>query len=250
MKALIIDDEKKARQVLHVLIEENCPKITQVFEATDLLSGVELIKKETPNIVFLDIEMPEHSGLEILNFIEKEVYDFEIIFTTAYSEYAIKAFQLSAIDYLLKPVRPSQVMEAVDKAINFLGNSQINKRLTELKSSIQDSNFKKIGLPNANGIKFVNFTDIILLEADGMYTNVSTINDGTILVSKPLKFFVDILQGIQIFYRPHRSHFINLSYIKEYIKKDGGYIIMENDKTVSISNDKKEEFLTIVQNIG
>ena len=249
MKALIIDDEKKARQVLHILVEENCPKITEILEAEDLLSGVDLIKKEQPSIVFLDIEMPEHSGLEILNFIEKEIHNFEIIFTTAYSEYAIQAFQLSAIDYLLKPVRPSQVKEAVDKAIAFLGNSQINQRLTELKLSLENVNFKKIGLPNANGIKFVDFNTIIMLEADGMYTNVSTIKDGTILVSKPLKFFVDTLQKIKSFYRPHRSYLINLTYIKEYIKKDGGYILMENDKTVSISKDKKEEFLTIVQNI-
>ena len=215
MKALIIDDEKKARHVLRILIEENCPKITRLFEAGDLLSGVELIKQEQPSIVFLDIEMPEHSGLEILNFIEKEVHNFEIIFTTAYSEYAIQAFQLSAIDYLLKPVRPSQVKEAVDKAVAFLGNSQINQRLSELNSSLQDSNFRKIGLPNAEGIKFVNFNDIIMLEADGMYTNVSTINDETILVSKPLKFFVEILQKVKTFYRPHRSHLINLIYIKE-----------------------------------
>ncbi len=249
MKALIIDDEKKARQVLTILVEENCPKITEMFQAEDLLSGVEIIKREEPSIVFLDIEMPEHSGLEILNFIEKEVYNFEIIFTTAYSEYAIQAFQLSAIDYLLKPVRPSQVKEAVEKAVSFLGNTQINKRLMELKSSLEESNFKKIGLPNANGIKFVDFNDIIMLEADGMYTKVSTRNESVILVSKPLKFFVDILHKTKIFYRPHRSHLINLSFIKEYIKKDGGYIIMENEKTVSISNDKKDEFLTIVQNI-
>jgi two-component system LytT family response regulator len=249
MKALIIDDEKKARHVLHTLVEENCSKITEIIEAEDLLSGVALIKSEQPNIVFLDIEMPEHSGLEILNFIEKEAYNFEIIFTTAYSEYAIQAFQLSAIDYLLKPVRPSQVKEAVCKAVAFLGSTQINKRLSELKESLQLTNFKKIGLPNADGIKFVNFNEIITLEADGMYTNVSTINDGNILVSKPLKFFVETLQKINLFYKPHRSHLINLSFIKEYIKKDGGYILMENDKTVSISNDKKDEFLTIVQNI-
>ncbi|WP_299099153.1 LytTR family DNA-binding domain-containing protein [uncultured Winogradskyella sp.] len=249
MKALIIDDEKKARQVLQILVEENCPKITSILQADNLLTGVELIKQQAPNIVFLDIEMPEHSGLEILNFIEKEVHNFEIIFTTAYSEYAIQAFQLSAIDYLLKPVRPSQVKEAVDKAVKFLGNTQINKRLNELKVSLQNSNFKKIGLPNADGIKFVDFNDIIMLEADGMYTNVSTTNDGTILVSKPLKFFVETLNKIKTFYRPHRSHLINLSYIKAYVKKDGGYIVMENDQAVSISNDKKEEFLTIVQNI-
>lgn len=249
MKALLIDDEKKARQVLRILIEENCPKITEIYEAENLLTGVNLIKEQEPNIVFLDIEMPEHSGLEILNFIEKEVYNFEIIFTTAYSEYAIQAFQLSAIDYLLKPVRPNQVKEAVNKAVSFLGNSQINNRLQELKESLQNSNFKKIGLPYADGIKFVNFSDIISLEADGMYTNVSTKNSEDVLVSKPLKFFVDALKKINTFYRPHRSYLINLSYIKEYIRKDGGYIIMENDKTISISREKKDEFLAIVQNI-
>lgn len=250
MKALIIDDEKKARQVLRILIEENCPKVTQVFEAEDLLSGVELIKIEAPSIVFLDIEMPEHSGLEILNFIEKEVYNFEIIFTTAYSEYAIQAFQLSAIDYLLKPVRPSQVKDAVDKAIAFLGNTQINKRLNELKTSLQDSNFKKIGLPVADGIKFVNFEDIILLKADGMYTTVVLQNKVEIVISKPLKHFAELLDKIPAFYRPHRSYLINLKYIKEYSKKDGGYLVMDNNESVSISKDKKEEFLTIVQNIG
>jgi len=249
MKAIIIDDERKARNVLRILIEENCPKITQIFEAENLLDGVALIEKEEPSIVFLDIEMPEHSGLEILNFIDKDVVPFEIIFTTAYSEYAIQAFQLSAIDYILKPVRPTQVKEAVEKAIQFIGKSKINERLAELKNCLEKSDFKKIGLPNADGIKFVNFDDIIVLEADGMYTKVSLTNSKTILVSKPLKFFVETLQKINLFYRPHRSFLINLKYIQEYIKKDGGYIVMDNQQTVSISKDKKEDFLNIMQNI-
>ncbi len=249
MKAIIIDDERKARNVLNILIEENCPKITHVFQVDNLLDGVVIIKKEEPNIVFLDIEMPEHSGLEILDFIDKEVANFEIIFTTAYSEYAIQAFQLSAIDYILKPVRPTQVKEAVEKAIRFIGKSKINERLAELKNCLNSSNFSKIGLPYADGIKFVNFDDIIILEADGMYTKVELTNSKTILVSKPLKFFVETLHKINIFYRPHRSFLINLKYIQEYIKKDGGYIVMDNQQTVSISKDKKDEFLNIMQNI-
>ena len=249
MNVLIIDDEPKARKLLEVLITENCPKIKQISLAEDLLSGVEIIKKETPQIVFLDIEMPVHSGLEIMDFIPENIRNFEIIFTTAYSEYAIQAFELSAIDYLLKPIRPEKLKDAVEKAINNIGKSDINIKLEELKKSLAASNFKKIGLPNADGIKFVDFNNIIMLEADAMYTKVSTVNDDTILVSKPLKFFVEILQKMKTFYRPHRSYLINLSYIKEYIKKEGGYIVMENDKTVSISKDKKEEFLTIVQSI-
>ncbi|WP_298512419.1 LytTR family DNA-binding domain-containing protein [uncultured Kordia sp.] len=250
MKVIIIDDERKARNLLQVLISENCPKITEIFEAEDLPSGVELIKKEQPQIVFLDIEMPEHSGLEIMQFLDKDKLNFEIIFTTAYSEYAIKAFQLSAIDYLLKPVRATQIQEAVEKAIKLIGKSQINIKLEELKKSLASSNFNKIGLPFSDGFKFVDFNEIVLLEADGMYTKITTVNDSEILVSKPLKHFVSLLDKIKTFYKPHRSYLINLKFIKEYIKKDGGYIVMDNNETVSISKDKKEEFLAIVQNIG
>lgn len=249
MKAIIIDDEKKARSLLRILVEENCPKITEIFEAPDLLSGVEIIKKEEPSIVFLDIEMPEHSGLEILNFIENDVYNFEIIFTTAYSEYAIQAFQLSAIDYLLKPVRPNQVKIAVEKAIDFLGKTSIDSKLEELKNSFKNNSFDKIGLPVSDGIRFVDFKSIILFEADGMYSKIS-LNDGEqLLISKPLKHFVSILEDIPTFYKPHRSYLINIMYIKQYVKSDGGYIVMDNDKTVSISKEKRDEFLQIVSNI-
>lgn len=250
MKIVIIDDEPKARKLLDVLITENCPKVTSIFSAEDLLSGVEIIKKEQPQIVFLDIEMPEHSGLEIFDFIDETHHNFEIIFTTAYSEYAIKAFELSAVDYLLKPLRIDKLKDAVEKAMKNIGKSHINTKLDELQKSLKSANFKKIGLPVADGIKFVNFEDIILLKADGMYTRVSIQNASEILISKPLKHFVELLDNISTFYRPHRSYLINLKYIQEYNKKDGGYIIMDNNESVSISKDKKVEFLTIVQNIG
>ena len=241
MKAIIIDDERKARNVLKILIEENCPKITEVFEAEDLLSGVEMIKKEQPRLVFLDIEMPEHSGLEILNFIDKKDFNFEIIFTTAYSEYAIQAFQLSAIDYFLKPVRPKIVKEAVDKALTFIGSSQISTKLEELKESLAATNFSKIGLPFSDGIKFVDFKDIIMLEADGMYTKIAT-TASEILVSKPLKHFVELLQNQKQFYKPHRSYLINLSFIKEYIKKDGGILLWITIKQCQFQKTKKKSF--------
>ena len=250
MKVVIIDDEPKARKLLEILVKENCPKITEILTAEDLLSGVEIIKKERPQIVFLDIEMPEHSGLEIFDFIESKTYNFEIIFTTAYSEYAIKAFELSAVDYLLKPLRADKLVDAIEKAIQNIGQSHINIKLDELQKSLKSSDFKKIGLPVADGIKFVNFEDIILLKADGMYTKVSIQNGSELLISKPLKHFETLLDAIPTFYRPHRSYLINLKFIQEYVKSDGGYIIMDNDESVSISKDKKDEFLTIVQNIG
>ncbi|WP_299889088.1 LytTR family DNA-binding domain-containing protein [uncultured Lacinutrix sp.] len=250
MNVLIIDDEPKARKLLQTLIEENCSNINSIFTAEDLLSGVNIIKKSAPEIVFLDIEMPQHSGLEIFDFIDKKDHTFEIIFTTAYSEYAIQAFELSAIDYLLKPLRVDKLQEAVEKVINNIGKSQINIKLEELKKSLSNANFNKIALPIADGIKFVNLDDIIMLKADGMYTNISLQDNREILISKPLKHFVKLLESKTTFYKPHRSYLINLKYIQEYSKKDGGYIVMDNSETVSISKDKKEEFLTIVQNIG
>lgn len=248
MKCIIIDDEAKARSLLRILIEENCPEISQIFEAPDLLSGIKLIKEQNPKIVFLDIEMPEHSGLEILEFFKDEKVNFEIIFTTAYNEYALQAFQISAVDYLLKPLRPIQVKEAVAKALTFIGNSQMNEKIETLKKALFEEDFNKIGLPVTDGIKFLPTSEIILLEADGMYTKFFTKAE-CILVSKPLKHFVALLESKKTFYRPHRSYLINLKYIKQYVKSDGGYIILENDHQVSISQNKKEEFLKLVNGI-
>lgn len=249
MKALIIDDEAKARSLLNIILQENCEEISEIFEASTLLSGVEIIKKEEPKLIFLDIEMPEHSGLEILNFIDKTNYNFEIIFVTAYSEHAVRAFELSAVDYLLKPARPTKVKGAVQKALSQLGKSRISIKLEELKKSLTALNYKKVGLPHSNGTKFVNFEDIIVLEADGMYTKVSMVNSDDVLVCKPLRFFDSVLADNINFYRIHRSFLINLMYMTEYVKKEGGYVVMENGKNVSISKDNKEEFLTIVKSI-
>lgn len=250
MRAIIIEDEAKARNVLKTIVLENCNEyVSEIFEAKNLLSGVELIRKHSPEIVFLDIEMPEHSGLEILDFLEPKEIKFQIIFTTAYSEYAIQAFQLSAIDYILKPVRPTQIKNAVQKVAEKINNSEISLKLVELKRALESNKFCKIGLPNSSGIKFVNFHEILLMEADGMYTKVFLINDEIILVSKPLRHFLEILSKIKIFYKPHRSYIINLKYLKEYIKNDGGYIVIENGKSVPISKDKKKEFMQIVSSI-
>ncbi|MEP1034361.1 LytTR family DNA-binding domain-containing protein [Ekhidna sp.] len=249
MKAVIIDDEKKARNLLRVLIEENCPQIGEIMEAEDLPSGIKLINQIQPNIVFLDIEMPGFSGIQLLDFFDPKHINFEIIFTTAYSEYAINAFKLNAIDYLLKPLRDDQVANAVAKVEQQIGKSNLNERLEELKATLSASNVKKIGLPVADGILFVKFDDIIMLKADRMYTHVHTINNGKILVSKPMKFFEDILQELREFYRPHRSYLINLKHIKQYVNQDGGYIIMDNEETVSISREKKDEFFEVMQSV-
>ncbi len=249
MKALIIDDEAKARNLLRVLVAENCPRIKTILQADSLMGGVDIIKNEAPNIVFLDIEMPRHSGLEILDFISREVSNFEIIFTTAYRKYALEAFQLSAIDYLLKPVGPEQVKNAVDRAIAFIGKSTLYDKLENLKVFLEEKRFDKIALPVSDGIEFVSFNDIIMLKADSMYTTFHIKGHKEMVVSKPLKHFVQPLQKVPSFYRPHRSFMINLVHLRKYVKSDGGYIEMDEQLTASISRDNKEEFLKIIQNI-
>ncbi|VXD14142.1 LytTR family DNA-binding domain-containing protein [Marinoscillum sp. 108] len=247
MKAVIIDDEQKARRLLRLLLEENCPQITAIETAEDLPKGVALINKFQPDIVFLDIEMPAYSGIQLLEFFTPEQINFEVIFTTAYAEYAIKAFELNAIDYLLKPLRHDQLETAVQKAIQQIGQSKVSERLEELRNTLKVSNIRKIGLPVSNGVLFVELDDVIMMEADRMYTKVFTTGDGELLVSKPMKFFTDILEDVREFYRPHRSFVINLKHIKQYVNQDGGYIIMDNQKLVGISKDKKDEFFQVMQ---
>ncbi|MCP4440488.1 MAG: response regulator transcription factor [Aureispira sp.] len=244
MKAIIIDDESRARNLLSTILKDYCPEVKSFEQAPDLLSGVELIRKTTPDIVFLDVDMPDHLGIEIGNFLNTEELNFYIIFTTAHSHYATKAFELNALDYLLKPLRPKQVREAVHKASCKVNNDSIRNQLQALKTTIEKNTFKKIGLPVSEGVIFVKLEDIICIEADGMYSKVYLQGGKKMqLISKPLKYFLSILDGVANFYKPHRSFVINMQHIQQYVKKDGHYIIMENDIMVNLSKHRKDEFV-------
>lgn len=248
MTAITIDDEPKGRKVLATLLAQHCPQFTEVYEADNLLSGVELIKQHNPQLVFLDIEMPQHSGLELLDFIDPDQYEFQVVFCTAYSEYAIQAFEMNAVDYLLKPLRADKLKEACKKFSVVHSKQRINERLQELRRSLDGTNFTKIGLPHSGGIKFVELDSIIAMKADGMYTEFTT-TDGNVVVSKPLKHFYQLLEKNAIFYRPHRSHIINIQHMQEYVKKDGGYIVMAGGLSVPMSRDRRDEFLTLVASL-
>ena len=247
MNAIIIDDENKARSVLRTLLHEECAEVTILGEASDLISGVEMIKKTQPDIVFLDIEMPQHSGLEILDFFKGDAINFQIIFTTAYNKYAIEALKLSAVDYLLKPIDDDELKIAVDKAKIAKENNNVSNRLKNIEKAFQQLSLNKIALEVPKGIMFVAHEDIVLFEADGVYTKVYLQNGKTELISKTLKHFSDQLLDNAIFYKPHRSYLINLKYMSQFVKKDGYHIVLENKKTIPIARDKKEEFLKLVQ---
>jgi two-component system LytT family response regulator len=249
MKVIIIDDENKARRLISTIISENFPEIVSQFEASDLMEGVALIKEHHPEIVFLDIEMPNHSGLEIMDFFEPHEINFQVVFITAYNDYAIQAFKLAAVDYILKPVDISELKNAVEKAKENIQKANINDKLENLRKAFQQLSLNKIVLEVPKGILFVAHDDIILFEADGMYTKVYMKNNESQLICKPLKHFADQLSEKLIFYKPHRSYLVNLRYMKELSKKDGFHIIMENNKTIPIAKEKKEEFLQMIQEL-
>lgn len=248
MKAIIIDDEPRARNLLLKMLEEINHVELEVITAKNLLEGVELIEKEQPKIVFLDIEMPEHSGLEIFNFIKPPI-NFKIIFTTAYNQYAIEAFKQNAVDYLLKPIDIDELEKAVQKAQKLISSERLTNQIEDLSKALQKIAINKIALEVPKGILFVAHDDILYFEADGMYTNVFLKNGDKKLICKPLKIFVEQLQEESLFFKCHRSYLVNLQYVVEFSRKDGDQLIMSNQKSVPISKSNKESFLKVVQQI-
>ncbi|MBL7702278.1 MAG: response regulator transcription factor [Ferruginibacter sp.] len=239
VKAILVDDEERGRSSLAALLNQFCPEVEITAMAANVPEAVLAINSKKPNLVFLDIEMPEYNGFELLNFF-REV-DFEIIFVTAYNEYVLKAFEVSAIDYLLKPVDIDKLRSAVQKAEKIISRFDQNNRIEILKDSLRTNQFNKIALPVAGGLLFVETNDIMYLEAEGAYTQLWLKNASKMVVSKKLKFFEDVLADKPYFFRSHRSFIVNINFIKKYIKAENS-ILLDNGKTVTISRDRKTEF--------
>ncbi|KOY87180.1 histidine kinase [bacterium 336/3] len=244
-KAIIIEDETKARRVLEELIKEYCPDVEILASVDSVPEGVKAIKKFEPDLVFLDIEMPQYNGFQLFDFIED--VNFEVIFTTAYQEYAIQAFEVSAIAYLLKPIQIEKLIQAVEK-VKEKHSQQSKERIQVMKSALGQEKVSKVALPISEGFLFVELNDIMYLTAEGAYTTILLRDSRKFLVSRNIKSFEEIFHH-SFFFRPHRSYLINLNAVKQFIRQDGGYILMENGDSVSISKDKKEEFLMAYQSL-
>lgn len=239
IKAIIIDDEERARRVLTKLITEYCSGIEVIAEVDNVPDAVRLINENNPDVVFCDIDMPGYTGFELLSFF-KEV-NFEIIFATGYSEFALKAFEFSAVDYLLKPIQIEKLEIAVDKLKEKLQRISMQKRLETLKENLKTNTIKKIALPVNDGLIFTDLDNIIAAEADGSYTNVCLSDRTDLLISKKIRFFEELLTPNPQFYRVHRSSIVNINYIKKYSRNDS-MLEMENSKMIKIAREKKSEF--------
>lgn len=241
MKAIIIDDEPMARQLLNGILEEHCPHVEVVDLCQNLPEGVKSIHKNQPDIVFLDIEMPGHSGLELLDFFNESEVKFSIIFTTAYNQYAIKAFKLSAVDYILKPLDAESIVEAVNRY-----ESTRNKALdyATLKENLSASNpTKKLAIHTVGSILFIELRFICFMKADGAYTIIFTKDGNKIISSRSLKHFEQTLSDYSNFIRCHKSFIVNVDEITEYVKTDGGSLIVDNKHEIAVSSDKWQEVL-------
>ncbi len=239
--AIIIDDEQQARGLLKNMLLDIDPEIKIVAECGDLPNGIKNIRKLKPNVVFLDIEMPGHSGLEILDFFNEEEIDFEIVFVTAYNQYAINAFKVAAMDYLLKPVAVDELARTIARLKRSDKKSTTN--FETLKSQFLHTSVNRIAVPTANEIRFIELADIIYLKADSSYTEIHFSSGEKLIVSRTLKNFEEVISVNSGFFRCHKSYIVNVRFIKQIVKSDGGFIELTNGTSIPLSPDKQTDLL-------
>lgn len=242
IKAVLIDDEKNALEMMEWLLKTYCPQVTIAAMCNNATAGIEAINRHQPQVVFLDIEMPKMNGFHMLEQFDKLFFD--VVFCTAYDQFAIKAFRYSAINYLLKPVDPEdliQTVQRIEEKTSVPTREQFQLLLQQIKQPVKTAP-QRIALTTGEGLTFVPTSEIIYCEAESNYTNVVLASGKKILVSKTLRDIDDALSGDD-FYRVHSSYLINLNHIKKFVRVDGGYLIMDNDATINISRSRKQEFM-------
>jgi two-component system, LytTR family, response regulator len=242
IKALIIEDEPKNVRILRALLEENCPQVQVIGEAHDVEGGYASICELKPQVVFLDIEMPQGNAFDLLDKFTQ--IDFELIFVTAFDEYALRALKYSALDYLLKPVNVDELVTAVNRAARMLDMKNIQQRIGVLLSNLKqkEPDMKKMAINSAEGMFFVEVEQIVRCEAKGSYTEIYMLGGEKHLVSKGIQEYEKLLPETH-FFRIHHSHIINLNLIRKYQKGRGGFVVMQDGTTVEVASRRKDAFL-------
>ncbi len=241
LQAVIIDDEQRCVTALQKDIEKYCPEVTVDATFTSPKEAIVYINKSGPDLIFLDIEMPLINGFEMLELI-KEI-TFEIIFTTAYDQFAARAFRISAVDYLLKPIDPKDLKEALSKVLAKYGNNNKKNKIENLLHNIRLPDIQqKVALPERSGYEFVEVSNIMFCHAEGTYTTVVLEAGKKLLISKTLGDIEEMLPA-EIFQRIHHSTLVNLQHVTHFIRTDGGYIHLKNGEKLMVSKAKKEALL-------
>lgn len=239
IKALIVEDEARSIAFLKKLLEDYCPQVDVIGEATSVNQAIDQINLLKPQLVFLDIALPDGDGFEVLERIPNKF--FHVIFITAYDNYAVRAFEFSALHYLLKPVSSNDLQNAVKRFGNENEQSNLDKKLSVLSENLTEKS-KKLILPTADGLRIIKLNELIRCEASRNYTTCYIKNKKEQIVSKSLGIFEEILSDFH-FVRVHNTHLINLKYVSKYIKGKGGVIVMQDNSEIQVSKTKKNEFL-------
>jgi two-component system LytT family response regulator len=236
--SIIIDDEQHCIKALLNDLQKNCPTVEIVDTCNSAKEGMLSIKKHKPDLVFLDVEMPWMNGFEMLELLGE--VNFSIIFTTAHDEFAAKAFRISAVDYLLKPIDAGDLKIAVQKVEKKMDEGSSLKHISNLLRNIkQPSADQKIALPQREGYEFVDVSSIIYCSAEGAYTKVLMNDKKTFLISRTLGDVEELLPP-EMFQRIHHSSLVNVEYISQFLRTDGGYVVLKNGEKLSVSKTKKE----------
>ena len=246
IKTIIIEDEHKSLLTLQTLLERYCPEVVVIGTGNSVESGLLVIQELEPELVFLDIAMPDGDAFDLLNRIGK--VNFEIIFITAYNDFALKAFEFSALHYLLKPINYRELEDAVHRYLKIRPVNNVQPRLEILNRTLKN-HFDKISLPSNDGLIIVEIRDILRLEAAGNYSTVFLTSGETIIVTKTLNHFEEILNGLGLV-RIHNTHLINLKYVKKYQRGQGGTVTMNNGTSLAVSRTRKNEFIEGLRNLS
>jgi two-component system LytT family response regulator len=248
MRAVLIDDEISNLENLRTLLEKHCLQVTIIATAQNVRDAVDVVEKHLPDLVFLDIQMGEQTGFDVLK--QLPTRNFEIIFVTAYDQYGIQAVKSAALDYLLKPIDIEELMNAVYKAehklVTQIQTSQLDFLLQQLKKP--ETNVSKIALQMQSEIRYVSLSEIIRCEADNTYTCFFLSSDEKILVSKSLKEYADLLRP-NGFLRTHQSHLVNPKYVKSWLKEDGGILLLVSGERIPISKPNKDTVKQALQQL-
>lgn len=243
IRSILVDDEELGRELLAELLAQYCPNVLVVAHADSVATAREAIREHQPDLLFLDIEMPRGNGFELLEGMRHG--RFEVIFTTAFEQYAVRAIKASALDYLLKPINHEELIAAVRKAESKLieaGN--VGTRLETLLANLRDAQPEpsKLALPTEDGLVIVHPEDVIRCEAEGSYTWFHMAGGEQRLVSRPLKEFELLLAGVH-FLRVHHSHLVNVDHIRRYVRGEGGEVVMSDNSSVLVARRKKDELM-------
>lgn len=252
IKAVLIDDDSNLREGMKAMVNLYAPEILIAGEAESVKTGIELIEKVSPDIIFLDILMNDGSGFDVLEQLKTKfgTITSHVVFITAHEKFAIKAFRFSALDFILKPVDPDELQSVIKKIKNVIHQNNNHHNIELLLDNIRKKpdGFKKIALSTSAGIHLFEIKDIIRCESEDNYTKFFIKYHKPIMISRTLKEYEDLLED-QGFERIHQSHLINLNELKSYIKKDGGFVIMSDDSQLPVSQRKKERLQEIINRL-